>query len=88
MGKLGLKTEDGTRELFEGVGWTGMTLSRMATRAWLLPTHRAGMAIQPLLMADKPESLDVSLAWVGFDETPITFANQFLIQFPSRIRAS
>lgn len=58
-----------------------MTLSRMATRAWLLPTHRAGMAI-------KPESLDVPLAWVGFDETPIIFANQFLIQFPSRIRAS
>ena len=39
-------------------------------------------------MADKPESLDVPLAWVGFDETPIIFANQFLIQFPSRIRAS
>lgn len=45
--------------------------------------RRNGDPIQ--LRADKPESLDVPLAWVGFDETPIIFANQFLIQ-SSRIR--
>lgn len=26
-------------------------------------------------------SIDVPLSWVGYDEVPITFANQFLVQF-------
>lgn len=30
---------------------------------------------------DRPQSRDVPLAWVGYDETPIIYANQFLIQF-------
>jgi hypothetical protein len=29
---------------------------------------------------DRPQHRDVPLAWVGYDETPIIYANQFLIQ--------
>lgn len=29
---------------------------------------------------EQPEEVNIPLAWVGLDETPILFANQFLIQ--------
>lgn len=33
------------------------------------------MAPQP------PQTLEIPLSWVGFDEVPIAYANQFIIQF-------
>jgi hypothetical protein len=30
---------------------------------------------------DPPPQIEVPLSWVGYDETPIIYANQFLIQF-------
>lgn len=30
---------------------------------------------------ENPPSIDVPLAWVGYEEVPIAYANQFLIQF-------
>ena len=30
---------------------------------------------------DAPQSLEVPLSWVGYDEVPIVYANQFLVQF-------
>jgi hypothetical protein len=31
--------------------------------------------------AEPPQQIDIPLAWVGYDEVPIVYANQFLIQF-------
>jgi hypothetical protein len=28
-----------------------------------------------------PQSLEIPLSWVGYDEVPIAYANQFIIQF-------
>jgi hypothetical protein len=30
---------------------------------------------------DPPQTVEVPLSWVGFDEVPIAYANQFLVQF-------
>jgi hypothetical protein len=32
---------------------------------------------------DPPSRFEIPLSWVGYDETPIIYANQFLIQFQS-----
>jgi hypothetical protein len=32
---------------------------------------------------DPPQSFQIPLSWVGFEETPIAYANNFLIQFQS-----
>lgn len=31
--------------------------------------------------SEPPESIQIPLSWVGFEEVPIAYANQFLIQF-------
>lgn len=31
--------------------------------------------------AEPPQQIDIPLSWVGYDEVPIAYANQFLIQF-------
>lgn len=33
------------------------------------------------MASDPPQTLEIPLSWVGFDEVPILYANQFLIQF-------
>ncbi len=33
------------------------------------------------MASEPPQSIQLQLAWVGYDETPIVYANQFLIQF-------
>jgi hypothetical protein len=35
----------------------------------------------PVMAPDLPDNIAVPLAWVGYDETPIVYANNFLIQF-------
>lgn len=45
-----------------------------------MATGRQAMVARPMA-PDPPQHRDVPLAWVGYDETPIVYANQFLIQF-------
>ncbi|MGI9097687.1 MAG: hypothetical protein ACR2H2_04195 [Solirubrobacteraceae bacterium] len=32
------------------------------------------------MASDPPQSIDLPLAWIGYDDVPILFANQLLVQ--------
>jgi hypothetical protein len=46
----------------------------------LKPTGLLTMDLPPMVPPDLPERIDVPISWVGYDEAPIVYANQFLLQ--------
>lgn len=37
--------------------------------------------LTPVMSPQPPKRIEIPVSWVGYDETPIVYANQFLIQF-------